>query len=159
MILLLFDLGVRLIKKRSKFNIDQTKKGKQNRTHNGICFDSELEMKYYRDVICPGLEDGSIKDCQRQVKFELVPKFEYKGKKIQAINYVADFVVTYADDSVIVWDTKGLADATAKLKKKLFHYYYHGVDYRWIGYSKMDGGWLEYDEIQRLRATRKRLTR
>ncbi len=113
-------------------------------------------MRYYRDIICEGLKNGTIKDCQRQVKYELQPKFQYQGKNIQAINYVADFVVTYADNSVIVWDTKGLADATAKIKKKMFHYQYPNIDYRWIGYCKMYGGWLEYDEIEKARKKRKK---
>ena len=143
-------------KTHSKFNVDQSSKGKQNRTYNNIQFDSELEMKYYRDVICVGLKDGTIKDCQLQVKYKLQPKFKYNNETIREINYVADFVVTYADDSVIVWDTKGLADATAKLKKKLFHYKYPEIDYRWIGYSKQDGGYLEYDIIQKARNKRKK---
>ena len=148
--------GFNITKKRDKFNVDKSNKGKLNRTYDGILFDSELEMKYYRDVICPGLEDGSIKNCDMQVKYELQPKYTYQGKNILAINYKADFVVTYADGSVIVWDTKGLADATAKLKKKLFHFRYPEIDYRWIGYSKIDGGWLEYDEIQKARNKRKK---
>lgn len=113
-------------------------------------------MKYFRDVINIGLKDGSIIDCKRQVKYELQPSFKYQGKTVLAINYVADFVVTYADNSVIVWDAKGLADATAKLKKKLFHYKYPEVDYRWVGFSAIDGGWLEYDEIQKRRKERKK---
>ena len=115
-----------------------------------------MEMKYYRDVICIELKDGTIKDCQRQVKYELQPKYTYQGQKILAINYVADFVVTYADGSVIVWDTKGLADATAKLKKKMFHYKYPDVDYRWVSWSGVDGGWLDYDVIQKARNKRKK---
>lgn len=143
-------------KKRSKFNVDQTKKGKQNRTYKGIEYDSELEMKYFRDVVEVGLENGIIKKCERQVKFELQPKCEYQGEKLLAIRYVADFVITYSDDSVIVWDVKGLADATAKLKKKMFHYKYPEVDYRWIGLSVQDGGWLEYKVIEKARAKRKK---
>jgi len=140
----------------SKFNVDQSFKGKQNRTYNNIQFDSELEMKYYRDVICVGLKDGTIKDCQLQVKYELQPKFKYNNETIREINYVADFVITYADDSVAVIDTKGLPDATAKLKRKLFHYKYPEIDYRWIGYSKIDGGYLDYEVIQKARNKRKK---
>ena len=54
----------------------------------------------------------------------------------------------FADNSLIVWDTTRSCDATAKIKKKMFHYKYPDVDYRWIGYSAMDGGWLEYDEYK-----------
>ena len=145
-----------IIKKRSKFNVDQTNKGKKNRTYEGILYDSELEMKYFRDVIKIGLKDGTIKDYQRQVKFELQPKYKYQDINILAINYIADFVVTYNDDSVIVWDVKGLADAAAKLKKKLFHYKYPEVDYRWVGFSRIDGGWLEYNVIEKARSKRKK---
>ena len=140
----------------SKFNVDQSSKGKQNRSYNNIQFDSELEMKYYRDVICVGLKDGTIKDCQLQVKYKLQPKFKYNNETIREINYVADFVITYADDSVAVIDTKGLPDATAKLKRKLFHYKYPEIDYRWIGYSKIDGGYLDYEVIQKARNKRKK---
>ena len=113
-------------------------------------------MKYFRDVIKIGLKDGTIKDYQRQVKFELQPKYKYQDINILAINYIADFVVTYNDDSVIVWDVKGLADAAAKLKKKLFHYKYPEVDYRWVGFSHIDGGWLEYNVIEKARSKRKK---
>jgi len=113
-------------------------------------------MKYYRDVICVGLKDGTIKDCQLQVKYKLQPKFKYNNETIREINYVADFVITYADDSVTVIDTKGLPDATAKLKRKLFHYKYPEIDYRWIGYSKIDGGYLDYEVIQKARNKRKK---
>lgn len=145
-----------MAKKRSKFNVDQSKNGKRNRTYNGITFDSELEMKFYRDVVCKGLEDGTIKDCQLQVKFELQPKFTYKGKTIRAINYVADFVITYTSGDVVVIDTKGLPDSIAKLKKKLFHYKYPDIDYRWVSYSRIDGVWLEYDELVKKRNQRKK---
>ena len=145
-----------IYKKRSKFNVDQTNNGKQNRTYNNIVFDSDLEMRYYRDVICVGIEDGIIKDCKLQVKYELQPKYKYNDKTIRPINYIADFVITYADDSVVVIDTKGLPDATAKLKKKLFHYKYPNIDYRWTGYSKIDGGFLDYDKIQKARNKRKK---
>ena len=79
-----------------------------------------------------------------------------KDENILAIKYVADYVLTYADDSIIVWDVKGQADATAKLKKKMFHYRYPEIDYRWIGYSKIDNGWQEYHIIEKARKERKK---
>ena len=145
------------ISKRSKFNVDITKKGKQNRTYDDIIFDSELEMHYYRDVVCIGIQNGNIKDCQLQIKYELQPKCKYMGQNILAINYVADFVITYSDNTVIVIDTKGLPDATAKLKKKMFHYKYPDIDYKWYGYSKVDGGWMEYKDIEKCRKERKKV--
>jgi len=114
-------------------------------------------MKYYRDVVCVGLKDGTIKDCKLQVKYELQPKFKYNGNTILPIHYVADFVITYLDNSVIVIDTKGLPDQTARIKKKMFHYKYPDLDYRWMAFSAIDGGWIEYDQLQKERAKRKKL--
>jgi len=141
-------------KKYSKFHVDLSEKGKLKRTYKGIQYDSELEMRYFKDVVEVGLENGTIIDCQRQVKYELQPKCKYKNENILAIKYIADYVLTYNDGSVIVWDVKGQADATAKLKKKMFHYKYPEIDYRWIGYSAMDGGWLEYKTIEQARKLR-----
>jgi len=107
-----------------------------------------------KEVIEVGLEDGSIKDYKRQVKYELQPKCKYKDVNILAIKYVADYVLTYADNSEIVWDIKGQADATAKIKKKMFHYRYPEIDYRWIGKSDVDGGWQEYSVIEKGRKER-----
>jgi len=138
---------------KTKFNVD---KGKQARTFDGKCFDSILEMKYYRDVVCPMLESGEIKKCDLQVSFELQPKYKHDGENIHAITYVADFVITYQDGTVEVIDTKGLPDSVSKIKKKLFHYKYPGVKYTWISYSKQDGGWVEYKKLSLARSKRKR---
>lgn len=143
-------------KKYSKFHVDLSETGKLKRTYKGVQYDSELELKFFKEVIEVGLEDGTIIGYKRQVKYELQPKFKYNDKNILAINYIADYVLTYKDDSVIVWDVKGQADATAKLKKKLFHYRYPDIDYRWVGRSIQDGGWLEYSELERLRKERKK---
>ena len=147
---------IKIPKRRSKFNVDLSAKGKLRRTYEGILYDSELEMRYFKEVIQVGLKDGTIKEYKRQVKYELQPKCKYQGENILAINYVADFVITYIDGSVVVWDVKGRADATAKLKKKMFHYKYPEIDYRWAGYSAMDGGWLEYKLIEQARKLQKK---
>lgn len=43
---------------RTKFNVD---KETDTRTCDGIVFDSRLEMRYYSDVVLPGVENGEIK--------------------------------------------------------------------------------------------------
>ena len=48
---------------RSKFNVD---KDKEKRTYNNIVFDSQLEMKYYRDVLCPAVESGEVQSIHRR---------------------------------------------------------------------------------------------
>ncbi len=130
-------------------------KDKSLRTCDGIIFDSVLEMRYYREVLIPGVESGEIVNYELQKKYQLQPGFTHNGQHIRAVDYVADFVITYRDGHVAVVDTKGKADATALLKRKLFYYKYPDIDYQWIGYSKIDGGWMPYDEIKKKRKERK----
>lgn len=133
---------------RTKFNID---KDKQKRTCDGIVFDSQLEMRYYRDVLCPGVESGTIIYYELQKKYELQPKFSRNGKTVLPITYIADFYIEYKDGHCEVIDTKGCPDSLAKLKRKLFWYHYPAIDYRWITYVKKWGGWLDYETVQALR--------
>ena len=122
-------------------------KGLVKRTLDGIVFDSELEMRYYRDVILPGIGSGSIVECKLQEPYILQPKFTHEGKTVLPIKYVAEEVI----------DVKGMADTTAKLKRKLFWYVFPDLPYRWVSYSAKDGGWVDYDDLQRLRRERKKL--
>lgn len=140
--------------KISKFNVDI--KDTTQRTYNGIVFDSVLEMHYYRDVLCPLEKSGDIICCELQKPYELQPKFVHDQKTVQAIRYVADFFVRYKDGHEEVIDTKGCPDQTAFLKRKLFWYRYPDITYKWICYSKIDGGWYEYEYVKKQRAERKR---
>ena len=110
---------------RSKFNVD---KDKEKRTYNNIVFDSQLEMKYYRDVLCPAVESGEVTYFELQKKYELQPKYTHNGKTVLPIIYVADFYMEYADGHIEVVDTKGCPDSVAKLKRKLFWYIYPDID-------------------------------
>lgn len=139
--------------KRSKFNVD---KDKAKRTCNGIVFDSELEMKYYRDVVLPGVESGRIKDYELQKPYELQPKFVHDDKTVQPIKYVADFYIEYADGSSEVIDTKGIPDSTAIIKRKMFWRVFPDVKYIWITWSKIDGGWCDYEYVKQQRNLRKK---
>lgn len=139
--------------KRSKFNVD---KDKAKRTCNGIVFDSELEMKYYRDVVLTGVESGRIKYYELQKPYELQPKFVHDGKIVQPIKYVADFYIEYADGSSEVIDTKGIPDSTAIVKRKMFWYVYPDIKYIWITWSKIDGGWCDYEYVKQQRNLRKK---
>lgn len=133
---------------RTKFNVD---KNTEKRTFDNIVFDSVLEMKYYRDVICPKVASGDIVNVELQKQYELQPKFKHDNKTVHAINYVADFVVTYKDGTVEVLDTKGCPDSVALIKRKMFWYVYPNVTYKWITYVKKFGGWIEYEEYKRLK--------
>ena len=138
---------------RTKFNVDINN---AKRTYDGIVFDSVLEMKYYRDVLCPLVESGEVVKYELQKPYELQPKFEYCGTTVRAIVYVADFYIEYKDGRVEVIDIKGCPDSTAVLKRKLFWYRYPNIDYKWISYVKKFGGWGSYDEYKKRRRDEKR---
>lgn len=138
---------------RTKFNVD---KDRERRTFNGVTFDSQLEMKYYRDVLLPKVESGEIKHYELQKKYILQDGFKRNGKSVLPITYVADFYIEYADGRIEVIDTKGCPDSTAKIKRKLFWKRYPDIDYQWISYIKKFGGWGSYDDFNRLRNDAKR---
>ena len=138
---------------RSKYNVSSDK---SKRTYNNIVFDSELEMRYYRDVVLLGVQDGTIKSFELQKEYILQEKFKHDNKTIQPIKYVADFFIEYSDGHVEVLDTKGLPDSVAVLKRKMFWYVYPDIEFKWIGYSKCDGGWCDYEHIKKQRALRKK---
>lgn len=89
----------------SKFNVD---KDISKRTYEGITFDSVLEMKYYRDVVCPLKESGDIVYCELQKPYELQPKFEHDGFNVQSIKYVADFLLFIKTDEKKSSTQKGM---------------------------------------------------
>lgn len=91
---------------------------------DGIKFDSHKERNYYCELKM--LKMGRVvKDFERQVKFELQPKYtNSKGEHIRAINYIADFVVEYNDGRVEVVDVKGIRTKDYILKKKMFEFKY-----------------------------------
>lgn len=138
---------------RSKYNVSSDL---DKRTCNGIVFDSVMEMKFYRDVILPQAESGSITYYELQKPYELQPKFQYEGKNVRAIVYVADFYVEYEDGRKEVIDIKGAADSLAKMKRKLMWYKYPALPYRWITYSKKWGGWVDYEFVALKRRESKR---
>lgn len=133
---------------RTKFNVD---KNTVNRTYDGITFDSALEMKYYRDVLCPMVADGDVIKYELQKPYELQPKFVYNNKTVQPIKYVADFYIVYKDGHEEVIDIKGYPDSVALLKRKLFWYCYPKIDYKWITYVEKFGGWITYEEYKQLK--------
>ena len=138
---------------RTKFNVS---KDTSKRTYDGIIFDSELEMKYYRDVLLPLVQSGEIVKYELQKPYELQPKFKHNGKTVQPIKYVTDFFIVYKDGHEEIVDTKGQPDNIAILKKKMMWYKYPDIDYKWVTFVKKFGGWIEYDEYKRLKREEKR---
>lgn len=83
-------------------------------------FDSQKEYRRWCELKLM-LRAGEIKELQRQVKFELIPK--QAGEK--AIHYVADFV--YIDNRTgqkVVEDSKGAKTDVYIIKRKLMLHKY-----------------------------------
>ena len=138
----------------SKFNVSSDA---SSRTCDGIVFDSALEMRYYRDVIIPGVESGAVAHWERQKKYILQDKFTHGGKTILPIDYKADFFIVFNNGRELVVDIKGCPDNTAKLKRKLFWHRYPNTEYVWVTYVKKFGGWVEYDKCKQLRKQAKKI--
>jgi len=131
-----------------------TKYNAKKVTIDGINFDSKVEGEYFK-LLKKQKEEGLIKDFELQPTFELQPKFEKNGKKYLPIKYQADFKVFNNDGTINIIDVKGQVLPLFKLKEKMFHYQY---DFPLIlmCYSKIDNGWIEYNELVKARKERKK---
>jgi hypothetical protein len=92
--------------------------------YDGRTFDSQKECQRYMDLKL--LERaGEIKDLRLQYKFVLQPGYEFQGKKIREITYIADFVYWDVKKGyMIVEDVKGYRTEIYKIKKKMFEFKY-----------------------------------
>ena len=138
---------------RTKYNVN---KDVISRTYKNVTYDSVMEMRFFIEVIEPMMKAGQILFYDRQVKFELQEKFRHNQQNVLAITYVADYYIEYANGHREVIDIKGMPDDVAKLKRKLFWYKYPDIEYKWITYNKSHGGWVNYDELQKVRRAEKR---
>ena len=80
---------------------------------DNINFRSKLEAYTYIKF-----KEANIRldyECKR---FELLPKFEFQGKKIRAITYLPDFI-----GNNFIIECKGFKTDTWPLREKLFNYY------------------------------------
>lgn len=92
---------------------------------DGVEFDSKKEANRYNEL--QWLQKaGKIKDLQRQVTFELIPK---QGDE-RAVKYKADFVYfDIENDLKIVEDTKGFKTKDYIIKRKLMKYLYPDIKF------------------------------
>ncbi len=137
----------------SKFNVSDDK---EKRTCEDVVFDSQMEMRYYRDVVLPLSRSGEITHFELQKPYTLQPKFNNGHKDVLPIIYVADYYIEYADGRSEVIDIKGFADSAARLKRKMFWYQYPDIEYKWLTYVKKYGGWVDWDYVQHCRSAAKR---
>ena len=144
-------------RKRSKYGVDITAKGRAKRTYNGITYDSLLELQFLKEYIEPRITSGEIKSYKRQISYTLVDGFtNCFGNRVQPVKYKSDFDVSYATGETIIYDVKGKPDATSLIKRKLFWSRYPDKKLVFICRSVRDGGWLPYDELKKIRAERKK---
>lgn len=113
---------------------------------NDIKFDSLMEAKYYIYLL-QEKKKKNVVDFHMQVKYELQPGFKKNDKKIQAINYIADFVVYYPKKKIRVIDIKGRTTVDFLLKKKMFDYKFEDLTLECIQYYEDE--WLSLDEIKK----------
>lgn len=124
---------------------------------DGYVFDSEVEAKYYQEVVLDMHQKGLITEFKVHPEFMLQDKCERHGRKIGKVRYVADFMLIFPNHDDLVIDIKGMATETAKLKRNLFECKYPFLRLNWVCYSKKYGGWIGYDELQAKRREAKKL--
>lgn len=97
---------------------------KEDRTLDGVVFDSKWELKVYQ-----WLTTHVSATFELQPKFVLLEKFrDFEGKAQREIAYFADFKIwSDTKDQYIIVDAKGLLTSDFKLKKKLFMSRYPGI--------------------------------
>jgi len=82
-------------------------------TIDNITFDSKKEAEKYSELKLLQ-KAGEIKEFQVHPRFLLFKGFKKDGKKYRPIYYIADFDVTYADDSREIIDIKPYDEKTGK---------------------------------------------
>lgn len=93
--------------------------------YDGQRFDSRKEgIRYIGHKADKAL--GKIKDFERQVKFELIPKTD----RYRPIAYVADFVITLPDGRKVIEDTKSPITRKDRVYriKKIMMYWKYGIE-------------------------------
>ena len=138
---------------------------------DGIIFDSQTEAEYYEYL----KYNKDVIKFEMQKEFILQNKFlivngeridethkDFKkiqkanpGCTIQAIKYIADFVVHYKDGTVKVIDVKGQKTVDFKLKEKMFNYMYPQYN-KLFCVVKYKGEWLEYNEANKIKKANKK---
>ena len=159
------------VKKQNKKTKEMGKIYHKKTEVDGIVFDSQTEAEYYEYL----KQDKSVASFEMQQEFILQNKFlivngerieethkDFKkiqkanpGCTIQAIKYIADFVVRYKDGSVKVIDVKGQKTVDFKLKEKMFNYMYPQYN-KLFCVVKYKGEWLDYDEANKIKNAEKK---
>lgn len=124
---------------------------------DGYYFDSKIEARYYEQLKWLKA-NKQIKSFKLQPRYLLQEAFSKNGKKYRKIEYIADFEVKHLDGTIEVIDVKGMETEAFKIKRKLFERNYL-YKLSLVTYSKKWGGWLELDELKRLRRKAKKVSK
>ena len=125
---------------------------------DGITFASKDEARYY-ECLKTRKAKGEILNFELQPKFEIIPKFKYKGKNERAATYTLDFLIYNLDGSEEYIDVKGFSTQQGKLKFKLLKYLHQDLDFKWVASSYKYGdkyGWIDYFELKKIRKSNKK---
>lgn len=99
-------------KKPSKYRNIRTK-------IDGISFDSQAEARRYVELKTLKVA-GEVNGFILQPRFLLQEGFERDGEVVEKTEYVADFLIMWADGRTTIEDVKGVHTDVYKLKVKLF---------------------------------------
>jgi hypothetical protein len=89
-------------------------------TEDGYTFDSVAEYNRYRELKTMQ-NNGDIKSLAVHPTYILQKEFNYHGKLVREVKYIADFVYYDVNDHILVIeDVKGVQTAEFKIKAKLF---------------------------------------
>lgn len=92
-------------------------KNKKTRV-DGILFDSAREAARYK-ILKEMQKKGEITGLELQPKYELLPKFYYRGQCVRKVVYIADFAYMTKNGQKVIEDVKGFLTKDYKIKKKL----------------------------------------
>lgn len=124
---------------------------------DGHIFDSKIEAKYYEQLKWLQAHK-EIKSYKLQPRYLLLESFKKNGRTHRKMEYIADFEIKHLDGSIEVIDVKGMETEAFKIKRKLFENRY---DYKLslVTFSKKWGGWIELDELKKLRKKAKKVSK
>lgn len=137
-----------MTQKKQKFNAKKIE-------YDGIIFDSKLECEYYKELMLK-VKNGEIKSFSIQPKYILQDKFTKYGKSYREISYSPDFAILNNDDSITLIDVKGFSTPASEMRKKMFDFQYPDIQLIWLTYVKKYGGWIEINDLKKLRKDNKK---
>lgn len=138
-----------MTQKKQKFNAKKIE-------YDGIIFDSKTECEYYKELMSK-VKSGEIKSFSIQPRYILQDKFTKYGKNYREITYSPDFMIVNNDDSITLVDVKGYSTPASELRKKLFDFQYPTIQLIWLTYVKKYGGFIEIDQLKKLRKDNKKI--